>query len=106
MAQRVDQGAGAEPRLGQRRQQLGGAVVGHDGRAEIAQLLEGDSQAEIGIRVARVAGDSPLKCGDGLRQAADLEAGQAKIVLDDGIGRLAAAPLRAMARSHRPVARL
>jgi hypothetical protein len=29
-----------------------------------------------------------LQCRDGIRYAADLEAGEAKIVLDDGIGRL------------------
>ena len=88
MAQRVDQGAGAEPRLGQRRLKLGRTVVGQDGPAEIAQLLQGDSHAEICVRVARVAGDGALKCGDGLRHAADLQAGQAEVVLDYGVGRL------------------
>ncbi len=45
-------------------------------------------EAEIRIGVARVAGDGPLQCRDGIRYAADFEAGEAKIVLDDGIGRL------------------
>ena len=88
MAQCVDQGAGAEPRLGQGWEQLSGAVVRNDCPADVAQLLQGDSQAEICIGVARVAGDGPLQCRDGIRYAADLEAGEAEIVLDDGIGRL------------------
>ena len=88
MAQRVDQGAGAEPRLGQGRKELSGAVVRHDGLADVAQLLQSDSQAEICIAVARVAGDRPLQCRDGIRYPADLEAGEAEIMMDDGIGRL------------------
>ena len=88
MAQCVDQSAGAKPRLGQGWEQLGGAVVRSDCPADIAQLLQGNSQAEICIGVARVAGDGPLECRDGIRYAADLEAGEAEIMLDDGIGRL------------------
>jgi hypothetical protein len=41
MAHGVDQRAGAEPRLGQRRLQLGGTVVGRDGRAQITPLFQG-----------------------------------------------------------------
>ena len=40
------------------------------------------------IGVARVAGDGPLQCGDGIRNAANLEAGEAEIVMDHGIERL------------------
>jgi hypothetical protein len=69
-------------------EELSGAVVRNDCRADVAQLLQGDSEAEICIGVARVAGDGPLLCLDGIRYAANLEAGEAKIVLDDGIGRL------------------
>ena len=59
-----------------------------DCAADVAQLLQGDSQAEICIGVARVAGEGLLECRDGIRYPADLEAGEAEIVLDDGIGRL------------------
>jgi hypothetical protein len=86
MAQYVDQGAGAEPRLGQGWKQLRGVVVCSKSTADVAQLLEGDSQTEIGIAVTRVTGDSPLECGDGIRYAANLKAGEAEIVLDEGIG--------------------
>ena len=88
MAQCVDQSAGAEPRLGQGWEQLRGAVVRSECPANVAQLLQGDSQAKMCIGVARVDGDGPLQCRDGIRYAADLEAGEAEIVLDDGIGRL------------------
>jgi hypothetical protein len=40
------------------------------------------------IGITWVAGDGPLQRRDGIRYAADLEAGEAEIVLDDGIGRL------------------
>ncbi len=86
MAERVDQGAGAEPDLGQRGENLGGTVIGHDGPADVAPLLQGNSQAEMGIGIARLAGHCPLQGGDGVGQAADLEAGQAEIVQDAGIG--------------------
>ena len=102
MAQRVYQGAGAEPRLGQRRQQLGGTVVGQDCPTEIAQLLQGDPHAEVCVRVTRVAGDGALKCGDGVRHAADLQVGQAKVVLDYRVGRLQS---RRFAQRHGSIAR-
>jgi hypothetical protein len=38
------------------------------------------------IGVARVAGDGSLECLDGIRYAADLEAGEAEVVLDERIG--------------------
>ena len=82
MAHRVDQGTRAEPCLSQLRLQLGGTVVSHDGRAEITQLFEGNSQPEVRVRVARVARDSALKCIDGLRHKTDLQAGQAQVVLN------------------------
>jgi hypothetical protein len=88
MAQCVDEGAGAEPRFGQRWQQLGGTVVGQECRAEIAQLFQGDSHAEVGVRVTWVADDSALECSDRIRHRADLQSGEAKIVLDYGVGRL------------------
>ena len=88
MAQRVDQGAGAEPCLGERGEELSGAVVGNDSPAGVAQLLQGDSQAEVCIAVARVAGDRQLECRDSIRDASGLEAGETEIVLDDGVGRL------------------
>ena len=88
MAQRIEQGAGAEPRLSQGWEQFRGAVVRNDRPADVAHLLQGDSQAEMCIGIARVAGDGPLQYRDGIRYAADLEAGEAEIVLDDGIGRL------------------
>ncbi|MBZ5667194.1 MAG: hypothetical protein LAO30_21645 [Acidobacteriia bacterium] len=40
------------------------------------------------IGVARVAGDGPLQGRDGIWYAADFEAGEAEIMLNDGIGRL------------------
>jgi hypothetical protein len=40
------------------------------------------------IAVARVAGDGALQRSDGFCYAANLEIGEAEIVLDDGIGRL------------------
>lgn len=43
-AQRVDQGPGEEPRLGQGPVQLRGAVVRSDRTAGVALLLQGDSQ--------------------------------------------------------------
>ena len=79
---------GAEPRLGQGGEQLRGAVVGNDCLPDVAQLLRGNSQAEICIGVARVTGDGPLERRDGIRYATDLKAGEAEIVLDDGIGGL------------------
>ena len=88
MAQCVDQGAGAEPRLCQGWLQLSRAVVRRDCPADVAQLLQGDSQAEICIAVGRIASDGSLQCRDGIRYAANLEAGEAEIVLDDWIGRL------------------
>jgi hypothetical protein len=88
MAQGVDQRAGAEPCLGQGWEQLSGAVVCDDCLSDIAQLLQGNSQAEICIAIPRVAGDGPLQCRDGIRYAADFEAGEAEIVLDGGIERL------------------
>jgi hypothetical protein len=42
----------------------------------------------MGVTVPRVAGDGALKCGYCLRQFAGLQAGKAKIVLDEGVGRL------------------
>jgi hypothetical protein len=51
----------------------------------VALLLERDSQAEICIGVARVSRDCSLQGRNGIRHAADLEAGQAEIVMDDGI---------------------
>ena len=63
-------------------------MIRNDCPADVAQLLQGDSQAEICIGVVRVAGDGSLECRDGIRYSADLEAGEAEIVLDDGIGRL------------------
>jgi hypothetical protein len=36
----------------------------------------------------RIAGDGLLKCGDGLRHLAGLQAGEAKIMLDEGVRRL------------------
>jgi hypothetical protein len=56
--------------------------------ADVAQLLQGDSQAEICIGVARVAGNGSLQCCDGILCASDFQAGETEIVLDDGIGRL------------------
>src|SRR5580658_540797 len=73
MAQRIEQGAGAEPRLSQGWEQFSGAPVRSDCPADVAQLLESDSQAEIRIAIARVAGDRLLQCGDSLRYAANLE---------------------------------
>ncbi len=84
----MDQGAGAEPRLGQRRQKLRGAIVGQNGSAEITQLLQSNSHAEKCVRVARVADDGALKRAYGVRHMADLEQGKAEVVLDDGVGRL------------------
>jgi hypothetical protein len=86
IAQGVEQGTGAEPCLGQGWEQLSGAVVRSDCPADVAQHLQRDSQAEIRIGVARVAGDGPFECRDGIRYAADLKAGEAEIVLDDRIG--------------------
>ena len=88
MAQCVGQGAGAEPRLGQRWEQLSGAAVRNDRLADVTQLLQSDSQSEVCIAVPRVAGNGPLQCRDGIRYAADLEAREAEIVLDGGIRRL------------------
>jgi hypothetical protein len=88
MAQCVDQRAGAEPCLGQGWEQLGGAVVRSECPADVAELLQGDAQAEMCIGITRLDGDGPLQCRDGIRYAIDLEAGEAEIVLDDGIGRL------------------
>src|SRR5579864_982789 len=85
MAQGVDQCAGAEPRLGQGWKQLGGAVVRNNCRAQVALLLQGDSQAEMCITVARVDVDGPLQSCDGVRHAADLKTSEAEIVLDSGI---------------------
>ena len=68
VTQFVDECAGAEPRLSQGWEQLSGAVVGDDGPAKVAQLLQGDSQAEICIGVARVAGDGLLQCRDALEE--------------------------------------
>ena len=87
MSQFVDQSASAEPRLGQGREQLSGAIVRNDGAADVALLLQSDSQAEICIAIARVDSDGPLQCRDGIRYASDLEAGEAEIVLDGGIER-------------------
>jgi hypothetical protein len=78
----VDQGAGAEPRLGQGRQQLRDTAVCSDCPADVAQLFQGDSQAEISIGVARVVGNGALQCRNGIRYAADFEAGEAEIVQD------------------------
>src|ERR1700756_1695456 len=88
MAQCVYQGTSAEPSFGERWEQLSGAIVGNDSPADVALLLQGNSQAEVCIGVARVAGDGPLQCGDGIRHITDLEAGEAQIVLDGGIERL------------------
>src|SRR5208283_5046830 len=77
-----------EPPLAQRWQELGGAVVGQERPADIAQRLQGDSHAEICVGVARAACDGALKCADRVRCAADLEKGEAEVVLDDGVGRL------------------
>ena len=70
MAQRVDQSAGAEPCLGQGWKQLSGVVVRSERAANVAQFLQGDSQAEMCIGVTRVAGDGPLQCRDSIRYAA------------------------------------
>ena len=88
MAQCIDQGAGPEPCLRQGWEQLSGAVVRNDCPGDVAQRLQGDSQAKMRVGVARIARDGPLQCRDGIRYAADLQAGEAEIVLDDGIGRL------------------
>ncbi|HXC42809.1 MAG TPA: hypothetical protein VNY51_04700 [Candidatus Dormibacteraeota bacterium] len=82
MAHDVDQSTGAEPRLGQGREQLSGTIVGSDCSADVPQLFKGDSQAEICISVARVASDRALQCGDRIRYAADLQAGEAEVVLN------------------------
>ena len=66
MAQRVDQRAGAEPCLGQGWEQLRGSVVSNECPAGVAQLLQGDSEAEMSVGVARIAGDGPLQCRDGI----------------------------------------
>ena len=88
MAQCVDQGAGAEPGLRQGWRQLSCAVVRSDCAADVAQLLERDSQAEICICVTRVGGDSPLQCRYGLGYPTGLQAGESEIVLNAGIRRL------------------
>src|SRR5437763_15447573 len=77
MAECVDQGAGAEPRLGQGWLQLSGAVVGSDSPSDVALLLQGDSQAEIFVCITRIAGNRPLQGRDAIRYAADLQAGEA-----------------------------
>ncbi len=63
-------------------------VVRSNRSADVAQFLQCNSQTEMCVGVARVAGDGPLQCSDGIRYAADLEAGEAEIVLNGGIGRL------------------
>ena len=68
----VKQSAATEPRLSQRWEQFRGALIRSDRLVDIAQLLQGDSQAEICIAVARVAGDGALECRDGIRYTADL----------------------------------
>jgi hypothetical protein len=42
----------------------------------------------MGARIPRIAGDGALKCGDCLRQFAGLQTGKAKIMLNEGVGRL------------------
>ncbi len=86
MAEHVDQCAGAEPRLAQGWKQLCGTVIRCDRLAHVAQLLEGDSQAKMCIRVTRLIGNGQLQCRDGIRYTADLEAGETEIVLDRRIG--------------------
>jgi len=88
MPQCVNQRASAEPRLSQGWEQLSGAVVRSDCPADVAQLFQCDSQAEICITAARVASDGQLQCRDGIWYAANLEAGEAEIVLNDCIVRL------------------
>ena len=63
-------------------------MVHNDCPTDVARLLQGDPKAEICVGVARVAGDGPLQCHDGVRYTPDLEAGEPEIVLDDGIERL------------------
>src|ERR1035441_8437434 len=82
MAQGVSQRAGPEPRLGQSWDQLSGMVIRNDCSADIAQLLQGNSHAEICIAIAGIAVYSPLQCGDGVWYTANLKVGQAEIVLD------------------------
>src|SRR5579862_804746 len=86
MAENVDQSTGAEPRLGQGWEQSCGAVVRSQCPRNVAQLFEGNSQAEMGIGVARFDSDRAVQCRDGIRQSTGLEAGEAEIVLNKGIG--------------------
>jgi hypothetical protein len=88
MAQYVGQGTGAEPCLGQGWEEFCGAVVCGESPVDVAQLLQSNSQAEMCIGVARVVRDGPLHRRDCIGYAADLEAGEAEIVLDDGVRRL------------------
>jgi hypothetical protein len=67
MAQGVDQGAGAEPRLGQGWLQLGRAVVRDDGPAASPSFSKCDSQAEVRVGVARVAGHGAAERRDRIR---------------------------------------
>ena len=85
VAHRVDQSAGAEPRLGERRRKLGRAIVGANRAAEIAELLERDPQAEVGVGVTRLARDGETERADRLFEAARLEQGEAEVVLDQGV---------------------
>ena len=85
MALGIHQPSRAEPCLAQGWQQLGGAIVGNNCTADVAQFLQRDAQSEIRIGIVRIGHDRPLKRGDGLRYAADLEASEAEIVMDDGI---------------------
>ena len=59
---------------------VGAAVI-----ADVTQLLQRDPQAEVCVRVARVDGNGLLKCGDGVRFAASLEASQAEIMMNGGV---------------------
>lgn len=62
-------------------------LEGDDGPTDVAQLLQCDPQAKMGIGEARLAGDGLPQCRDGVRYEADFEAGEAEIVLDGGIER-------------------
>jgi len=61
-------------------------LEGDDGPTDVAQLLQCDPQAKMGIGEARLSGDGLPQCRDGVRYEADFEAGEAEIVLDDGVG--------------------
>ena len=61
-------------------------VVRNQCPADVAQLLQSNSQPEICIAVTWVAGDGPLQCRDCIGYAADLKAGEAEIVMDDRVG--------------------